>query len=231
MFRIAILFLASTLPGCKAARAPTVDGRHRDDTRDVIEQFIRYRLQPARIAPPSVDRRSTAQATGLSGTAELVLAEDASWNHWPGPGPRLFNNRTAHLFHLTVETPPEARVRWLPEASQLELNVTGNTLAPAPNQEPLLDELVFWAFQQERAVLEGDLVERTRAAGDFRRAYMPIEGLGGLSGLVAFPLVTTETNAPFLDGMDPSELHVVSMRLTLAIEVDDVRRDLVWLLD
>ena len=216
---------------CRGRRAPVVEPLHQHEARRVMERFVAFRLEPAGMPPPSLgSREATSEVPGVEGTARLVLAEDAPWNQWPGPTSRLFNNRSAHLFDLDIRSDGHD-VRWIPERTTLELNVVGNVLRPAATQEALLEELVFWAFQQERAVLDGDLVDRTRAAGDLRRAYLPREPKERLQGIVAFPLVVTDENEEHLGDLAPSELHVVSMRLTVGLEVEGTTSSLVWLLE
>lgn len=163
----------------------------------------------------------------MEGTITLVLAEDATWNTWDDGSARLFNNRIGHLFQVDLRPVGEPRpLRWEPAATRLEMNVTGDPLYAATNQEALLEELVFWAFQQERAIVTGDLVDRARAAGELRRLYLSRDVEASLKGLIAFPY------APVEEGQyDPSDHHVVSMRLTLALYLDGTLQEVTVLFD
>ncbi len=184
-----------------------------------LESFRDYWLEPARVPPPTVDFefQEIAGPGDVVARARPVRAEEASWNQWPGSEARLFNNRAVYLFQ--VEVLGESGIVWLPDSSSLEANTPDTVLPVVRNPDEVLAPLLVAALQQERWVLEGDLVDRTRAAGPFRAAYMPTarqEHL--LSGLVAFFKV------------DP-EQHVVAMRLTLGVEVGGTAQDLVWVFD
>jgi hypothetical protein len=218
------------LSACAPRGRNVVESGAREETREILGRFESFRLEPAGVAPPTLEATSAvAQIDGISGSIELIRAEDAEWNQWPGGTVRLFNNRTAHLFQ--VEITSERPVRWLPERTRLELNVEGNVLRAAESQEVLLEDLLFWAYHQERNILDGDLALRARAAGPLREAYMPAGADTLLSGLVAFPIVETPENERFYRGIDPSDYHVVSMRLTVGLETPDGREELVWLLE
>lgn len=223
--------LLSAAIACSGKHAPVVAQAHQDQTVQVLERYVAYRLEPARLPPPSLSSRSQEIQIGeLTARAELVLAEEAEWNAWPDGTSRLFNNTAAHLFDVSVEGGGHL-LRWLPDTTRLELNVVGNAFPVAPTQETLLEELVFWGFQQERAVLEGDLASRARAAAGLRKAYLEPVYSDRIDGLIAFPLVATDTNRPHLDGQEPEQLHVVSMRLTLGVEIDGELDQLVWTFD
>ena len=65
------------------------------------------------------------------------------------------------------------------------------------------------ALLQEGFGLDGDHVERTRAAGPFRTAYMPLGSVAApLHGVIAFPL------------LDPDK-HVVALRVTVGVQGPD----------
>ena len=228
-----LLAIAGFVPlvgGCAKRSTQIVDPSTRSETESILERYERFRLEPAKVAPPSIGDRSAYVATGpLTGTAELVRPEDAEWNQWPGPTLRLFNNRAALLFQ--VEIASDEPVRWLPERTQLELNREGNVFRAAESQEVLLEDLLFWAYHQERNVLDGDLALRARAAGPLREAYMTAEEDALLAGLIAFPLLQTVENERFLKGGEPADLHVVSMRLTVGLETPQGRKQLVWLFE
>jgi hypothetical protein len=223
--------VALTVIACQTRATRVVVGEERAETEDVLEQFVAWRLAPAQVAPPTLTRRTALATTpDVSGTVELLLAEDEPWNQWPGRTARLFNNRAAHLFQ--VELVADGPITWLPERTQLELNEPGNVLRPAASQEELLEELLFWAYHQERQVLEGDLVERTRAAGALRDAYLPRSANDGmLTGILAFPLEITPETERFLGDGDPADYHVVAMRLTLGLIGPDGRQQLVFELE
>jgi hypothetical protein len=225
-----LLVVGPLMGGCASRSAPGVSDGARKETRAVLGRYERYRLAPAKVAPPSIESRSAYVAAGpITGTAELVLPEEAEWNQWPGPTVRLFNNRAALLFQ--VEIASDAPVRWVPEKTRLELNREGNVFRAAESQEVLLEDLLFWAYHQERNVLEGDLAQRARAAGPLREAYMPAEEDALLAGLIAFPLVETSENERYIRGGDPADYHVVSMRLTVGLETPQGREELVWLFE
>jgi hypothetical protein len=214
--------------GCGGRRAAVIAPATSAGTADVLERYQAHRLAPARVAPPTLSSRTFAFDDGVvRGRLTLVLAEDQPWNRWSDETARLFNNRGAHLFRLEL-APVDARslVRWAPSRTTLELNRAGDPLYAAPTQEPLLEELVFWAFQQERAILDGDLVDRTRAAGELRRAYLSRDIEPQLEGLIAFPIARPTPGTP-----DPSELHVVTMRVSLGLFVDEAFHAVSVLLD
>lgn len=177
-----------------------------------IESFRRYALEPARIAPPTVGQRElSARSGGLQVVARLVRPETAAWNAWPDGSARLFNDRVAHLFE--IEVTGGGPIGWLPGATTLELNDPGTVLLAAPDGEILLHDLHALALQAERQLLDGELAERTRAAGAFRSAYLPPAGADRLAGVVAFPLWATNPG----EQASLAEKHVVAMRLTLAL--------------
>lgn len=197
-----------------------------------LKRFVQYRLLPARVAPPSVGRVGAVVRDGpVQGVARLVLAEDQPWNGWDGEGVRLLNNTVAHWFQIDVETVDGTALRWDPSRTTLELNEPGNVLRVARTQEELLEELLFFAYQQERFLLDGDLVERARGGGQLRAAYLaPHED--HLQGLIAFPIALTPETAPFLGhGGPPADYHVVSMRLSVGVDTPDGPRSLQWLFE
>ena len=211
------LFASLILMSCKARPARITDAGERKAIAEDLEWFRATWLAPARIAPPTVPRDEVATQTGeLAGTARLLLPEEASWNRWSTPGGRLFNNRIAHLFEVDVTAP--GPVRWIPEETRLEVNRADTVHRAARSSEELLLPLMRAAIDEERAVLDGDLVARTRAAGGFRSAYLQLAGEGGLAGIIAFP---NETNTE----------HVTAMRLTISFEHEGNRIPLVWTLD
>ena len=214
--RVVAMFLVcagATLVGCPGRKPPIVQYSEQESARGAIEQFRNWTLDPARLPPPSVQVGPLRnQGEGLSGTAMLLRPEDAGWNQWgPDALPLLFNNRVALLFELQV--PIEGEVRWIPEASWLEVNTPDARVPAVPSAEHLLADLSWHALQQERWLLEGDLVQRTRNAGGFREAF--VQDGEGLSGVVAFALP------------DP-DVHIGALRLTVMVQVDGAPHELVW---
>jgi hypothetical protein len=176
--------------------------------RDQLAEFARSWLFPAKIAPPNVAFEAHEATDGaITVTVEPLRPEDASWNAWPGPSSRLFNNRAALLFEVTVvSTGP---VRWIPDNTGLELNDPGHPLPPARTADELLAPLLRAALFQERYALDGDYVQRTRAAGPFRSAYLPLDAADSpLHGVIGFPLP------------DPEE-QVIALRVTVGVQGKD----------
>ncbi len=174
----------------------------------MLEAFESYWLAPAVIAPPMIDfSEQRVEQGGLVLKLKPIRPEDAEWNQWKDGQPRLFNNRSAYMFQLHIEG--EGPLRWMPKNTKLELNTEGNALPAAESPESLLRPLLAAALDQERFVLDGDLVERTRAAGPFRAEYMPLASQDGpLDGLIAFPL-------------EDSDAHVVGLRVTIGVKSVD----------
>lgn len=185
-----------------------------------LQAFRAEALEPARIPPPSISQTSQETASGsVSGRARLLRPEDAPWNRWVDGGSRLFNNRAALLFELSLRGP--GPLSWDPEATRLELNDEQTVLPAAPTAEVLLAQLLFHAYLERQWGFDGDLVNRTRGAGPFRMAYAPPVGAGDeLSGIVAFPLDEV-----------PEGLHVVAMRLTVPVMARDGLHRLVWIFE
>ena len=74
-----------------------------EEMADRIAAFSEHLLEPARVAPPSVEPGPMSGSDGLvTATVELVLPEDQSWNRWRDGSARLFNNRVALLFDVRV---------------------------------------------------------------------------------------------------------------------------------
>jgi hypothetical protein len=155
----------------------------------------------------------------VTGQVRLLRPEEASWNRWVDGQLRLFNNRAALLFEITLQGP--GPLAWDPESARLEVNDERTVLLAAGSAEILLAELLFYAYLERQWGFDGDLVNRTRAAGAFRMAYAPtVEPGDTLSGVIAFPLAEL-----------PSAPHVVALRLTLAVTADDGVHVLVWVFD
>jgi len=186
--------------------------------QDQLDRFARSWLYPAKIAPPTVpfDEQETHEG-GITVRVQPLRPEDAPWNTWPGPSARLFNNRAALLFHVTIEA--SRPVRWLPGSTGLELNDPGDPLPPARTPDELLAPLLRAALLQERYALEGDFVQRTRAAGPFRAAYLPPDSASTpLTGVIGFPLP------------DP-EKQVIALQLTVGLLGPDGRHAVRFLYD
>lgn len=206
MFTTKTILFVSTLATLISCHRPSFRIQEQEDqeaTRRELERFERQWLAPAGIAPPAVRDGSQAIAQGsLQVQAAPLRPEDAPWNAWPGPTSRLFNNR-AGLFFAVQATGPNG-LRWVPEHTTLEIDSEGS-LSPADSADALLVPLITAALAQERAGLPGDLVDRTRAAGPYRSAYLPQSATtGSLQGVIAFPLP------------DPDQ-QIVAMRLTLSL--------------
>ena len=150
-----------------------------------LHRFSQWWLAPARLPPPSLSRTAAVVVGDLSATAEVVVPEDADWNQWPD-GVRLFNNRAAVVFRVVLRHQGGDALSWRPDQTFVEVNRPGNPLPAASTAEDMLRPLISAALQQERWVLEGDLVARTRGAGAFRAAYLPAQPATPLDGLVAF---------------------------------------------
>ena len=183
-----------------------------------------YALAPAGIAPPGIafePRR--AEAEGVWGIATPIRPEDAPWNQWPDGGARLFNNRMAHLFEVTLHG--EGVIGWVPEETSLELNDPSVRLVASGSPEGLLVELLYFARIQEDWILDGDLVARTRAAGPFRAAYLPARGQGALTGLIGFPMSMVDLPP------EVASTHVVAERLTVAVTTPSGIHTLVWVFE
>jgi hypothetical protein len=167
---------------------------------------------------------------GVEATARLIRAEEAPWNGWVDGGPRLFNNAAALVIEVSVRA--EGELAWAPDVTRLELNDERTAILAASSGELLLADLLLNAFLEERWALDGDLVDRTRAAGPFRAAYLPLVGVdGALDGVVAFPLYEGGATPTLGGGESLAGLHVVALRLTLGVVVDGRLRELVVVFD
>ena len=202
---------------------PVLSHSEQVEAREQLEGYRVFALEPAGIAPPGIRfEAQRVEGHGVWAIARPLRPEDQSWNQWTG-GPRLFNNRMAHLFE--VELHGEATLGWVPEGTVLELNDASNRLPSSASPEGLLAELLSYAKLQEDWILDGDLVARTRAAGPFRAAYMPAQGDGELFGLIGFPLTNQE------DAAELAEKHIVAERLTVSVVTSTGIQDLVWVFD
>ncbi len=196
------------------------------NAEESIRRYIEWALLPSRLQPPALKVREVHATNGaLSGIARVIRAEDASWNQWPTAGARLFNNRVAHLVEVHIQAPNP--VTWVPQETRLEVNSPNIRLPAAESPEVLLSDLSYFALEQERWVLEGDLVARTRAAGPFRGAWIAPADTG-LEGVIAFPLMSATLED---GGRGRAEMHVLALRLTVTVEVAGDRRALEWVFD
>jgi hypothetical protein len=212
------ILVGTGLAAIACPRRPTVAPPVTEDARAVLDDFARTWLAPARVAPPTIDDVAVATEQGdVRATLTPLRPEDAWWNQWSGGTARLFNNRAALLFDVVVEAP--GFVVFLPDASSVRLNRDEDVIVAAANPDELLVPLLGAAMLQEREGEVGDLVERTRAAGPFRSAYLPVRSdTGRMTGVVAFPL-------------DDPNRHMTRVRVTLAFGTPDGRVDLSWDLD
>jgi hypothetical protein len=214
-FETPLVLLALLAVSCRHHPPVPPGSEQREEMGRQLRDFRDYWLVPAKIAPPTVDfaaQRATAGA--YVATIAPMLPEDAPWNQWHGGELRLFNNRAGYVFQLTIEGP--GPVRWLPGETWLRLNGKGDRLPPAEVPDQLLAPLFGAALDQEAMLVEGDLVERTRAAGPFRAAYLPsTSSPTPLQGVLAFTLP------------DP-EAQVVAFELTVGIAGPDGRQTFDW---
>jgi hypothetical protein len=199
-------FFATACPRAPTPASPTA----RQEIADRLEAFEEVLLAPARIPPPSVDRAAKTVVHGdVTGTVRLLLPEEAAWNRWHDGSARLFNNRVGLLFEVRVDGP--APLTWIPHRTTLELNDETTRLTAAPDAEVLLGGLLVHALLAAEWGIETELVDRTRAAGPFRAAYLePRVEEAPLEGVVGFQL---------WDGTELlGDMHVAAMRLRLAVE-------------
>jgi hypothetical protein len=178
----------------------------------------------ARTPPPSIDPEVRSAEDGtVRAVAAPLRPEDAPWNQWATGGARLFNDRVALLFSVRIEgTGP---IRWVPAATRLEVNDAATSIGASSSGELLLGELLVNAYLEERHGLDGELVDRTRAAGPFRAEYLPLASADGvLEGVLAFPLVW--------DGRAIGDAHIVALRLTVGVVGErDGAATLVWVFE
>ncbi len=215
---------AMLLTSCPRHRVPVVAFEAQEEARREVDAYLAYALRPAGIVPPGIDfEPRRADGDGIWGIATPLRPEDAQWNQWPDGGPRLFNNRMAHLFEVHIYG--DSLIGWVPEGTVLELNDETTRLVSAPSPEGLLVDLLYYAKSQVDWVLDGDLVARTRVAGPFRSAYMPAQGTEELVGLIGFPISGHADNAEI------AEKHIVAERLTVEVVTPRGIEDLVWVFD
>jgi len=167
--------------------------------------FEEYWLHSAKIAPPTISfSEKTVKKNGWVATIEPILAEQQSWNQWPNEGYRLFNNRAAHLFRVTIEG--FGPIHWRPERSELRINYPQDPLRAAHTADELLAPLRKAAVTEQEWILNTDFAKRHRGAGSFRQAYLPGDPrTHKISGIVAFPVVS-ET------------IHVVVLEVDLTVQ-------------
>lgn len=173
-------------------------------------------MEPVRGPITLMEQRALlAKAGDIEIQARPLRPQDAEWNRWPDGTARLFNNSAGWLVELRIDGPHG--LRWLPVGTRLEINEPGAPIKPAHTPDELLQPLLIGALEQERNFLEGDLLDRTRAAGPFRAAYLPLsEHEQRLEGVIAFP---TPGGPP----------QARAMRLTVAVAVDDRPQELVFI--
>ena len=183
--------------------------------QDDLADFVASWLEPVRTPITLVQTRPVlSRIADVEARARPLRPQQAEWNRWPDGTARLFNDRAGWLVELRLAGPHQ--LRWLPAGTGLELNEPGAPIRPARTPDVLLQPLLMGALEQERNFLQGDLMERTRAAGPFRAAYLPLSAQDQvLEGVIAFP---TPGGPP----------QVRSMRLTVAVAVDDRPESLVF---
>jgi hypothetical protein len=217
VLRTLTLALALGTSCTKSPFGPPVDPR-RQSLEAGLAEFERYWLEPAHIAPPTIDFIDSTQTSGaLSVTLKPLLAERQPWNQWPGYGARLFNNRAAHLFSVTVHG--VGRLKWLPEQTRLHINWPNHTLEPALQADELLEPLRSMALTEQQWSASTDFTKRHRAAGAYRSVYFPLDPrTHTLAGVLAFPIV--------------GEMgHVVALQVDLAVQTEQGDISLSWIYD
>ena len=214
---ITIVLLPLLWGSCRPQKTTQALG-DRAATERELSVWSNFWLAPARVAPPTIDwERSESKVGELTASVTPFRAEDARWNQWPGELFRLFNNRAGFFFE--VEVSGSEALRWVPELTKLVVNGGQSTLYPAHRADEMLVPLAQAALAQESMVLSGDFVDRHRAAGPFRSAYLPLEISDEvLSGIVCFPMA------------DP-EMHVVKIEVVIAVASGQSSHQLTWTLD
>lgn len=211
---LALLTGALWIGGCGPRKQAIVSSDGQREARAAIADFRLWALEPSGLGPLAIDPGpQVADAPGVSGTARVVRPEEAAWNQWgPDARPLLFNDRVALL--VEVDLKAEGELRWLPDQTTLEVNRPEDRLVAVPSAEHVLAELQWHALQQEKQLLDGDLVQRTRHAGGFREAFVRVEG-ERMQGLLAFP-------------REGSQQAVGALRLTVALRLDGAPAELEW---
>ncbi len=192
--------IAIVLVSCAKPPLPIPAEAERRAIATDLADFEAWWLAPSRIAPPTIDFVPVEQSVGGNVvTVTPIRAEEEDWNRWPGPTHRLFNNRAGLLFDVRID----GEAAWIPVSSRLNVNELPTGLPAVATPDDLLLPLLRAALLQEQWALDGSLVERTRAAGPYRAAYLQRNALDPDGhGIVGFQLP------------DP-ELHVTSANLTL----------------
>lgn len=180
--------------------------------------FEEYWLNPAKIAPPTISfSPKTVKKNGWVATIQPVLAEQQSWNRWPGNGFRLFNNRAAFLFKVTIEG--TGSIQWKPEQSVIRVNYPQEVLTAAHTADELLAPLRKAAVTEQEWILNTEFGKRHRGAGTFRTAYLPSDPrTHQISGIVAFPVVAAST-------------HVVVIEVDLTVQTAKGEYTFSWMYD
>ncbi len=218
------MFLPLILCSCVAKPGSAVSAAEQVALTSEVESYRAFALEPAHQAPPAVrsfDGRVDAGPASVH--VRWRAPEDASWNRWEDGTARLFNDRVAHVFEVDIEGP--GLLGWEPSETMLELNSPSTRLVALADAEPMLADLLLLALACERQLVDVDLLARTRAAGAFRSAYLPPSGAERISGVVVFPLWSSDSTRPAWD------THVVAMRLRLRVTVDGVPHDATIVLD
>ncbi len=208
---LTVLLLAS----CLRTPSRPVPHHGRDDALQEIRGFRRDWLEDAHLAPPTVEFEPVVIEDGpYVASAEPLLAEDATWNHWGDGSCRLFNDRAAWWFSVRVDGAP---FTWDPSATELRVNGVP-TSPPATAPDDFLVPLFRAALLQENFGLAGDLVDRTRAAGPFRSAYFVRSVVfDQAEGIIGFPKEDAELQATHLE-----------LWVSIRSQADDSRHTFHW---
>ena len=194
------------------------DENMRTSVRMSLLDFEEYWLYPAKIAPPTISfSPKTVKKNGWVATIEPVLAEQQPWNQWPGDGYRLFNNRAAHLFYVTIDgTGP---IQWKSDETKIRINYPEKSLDSAQTADELLAPLRKAAVSEQEWILDTQFGKRHRGAGSFRAAYLPSDPrTHQIRGLIAFPVVETSQ-------------HVVVIEVDLSVQTAKGKQTFTWLFD
>ena len=213
-----LALLVSIGEGCHKSPGALIEKEGIEVQRDALRAFEESWLHAAHVAPPTIEfSPRTQKRNGIQVTIEPILPEEQSWNQWNGPGYRLFNNRAAHLFKVTVHG--QGTLKWIPEKTILRLNWPDQTLAPATRPDELLFPLREMALAEQKWGLTPDFTKRYRSVGPFRAQYLPVDPRPNkLSGVLAFPLL-----------FDPGQ--VVALQVDLVIESGAGEIPFSWIYD
>ena len=170
----------------------------RTSVRMSLLDFEEYWLYPAKIAPPTISfSPKTVKKNGWVATIEPVLAEQQPWNQWPGDGYRLFNNRAAHLFYVTIDgTGP---IQWKSDETKIRINYPEKSLDSAQTADELLAPLRKAAVSEQEWILDTQFGKRHRGAGSFPSDTCHQTTNASIRGLIAFPVVETSQHVVVIE--------------------------------